>query len=98
MTPHDHPAPTSTDESAAPAAPGRRLRVAVIGTRGYPSFYGGFETAVRRLAPALADAGWEVTVYGRAGARPTTPSARPAPPRPTGPVAATAVIRASCDA
>lgn len=39
--------------------------VAVIGTRGYPSFYGGFETAVRRLAPALADRGWRVRVYGR---------------------------------
>lgn len=39
--------------------------VAVIGTRGYPSFYGGFETAVRRVAPALADRGWRVRVYGR---------------------------------
>ncbi|MFM8858002.1 MAG: glycosyltransferase [Actinomycetota bacterium] len=40
----------------------------MIGTRGYPSYYGGFETAVRRLAPYLVDAGWEVTVYGRPGA------------------------------
>ena len=39
--------------------------VAIIGTRGYPSFYGGFETAVRRVAPFLADEGWDVTVYGR---------------------------------
>lgn len=39
--------------------------VAIIGTRGYPSFYGGFETAVRNLAPYLAEAGWDVTVYGR---------------------------------
>lgn len=39
--------------------------VAVIGTRGYPSFYGGFETAVRRIAPALAERGWRVVVYGR---------------------------------
>lgn len=39
--------------------------VAVIGTRGYPSYYGGFETAVRKLAPYLADQGWNVTVYGR---------------------------------
>lgn len=45
----------------------RKPRVVVIGTRGYPSFYGGFETAIRRLVPALADAGWEVTVYGRPG-------------------------------
>lgn len=42
-------------------------RVAIIGTRGYPSYYGGFETAVRHLAPHFADAGWEVTVYGRPG-------------------------------
>ncbi|MCZ4068374.1 glycosyltransferase [Microbacterium sp. H37-C3] len=42
--------------------------MAIIGTRGYPSFYGGFETAVRRLAPYLADRGWAVTVYGRRGA------------------------------
>ena len=39
--------------------------VAIIGTRGYPSFYGGFETAVRKLAPYLADKDWNVTVYGR---------------------------------
>lgn len=42
--------------------------VAIIGTRGYPSFYGGFETAVRKIAPYLADHGWDVTVYGREGA------------------------------
>lgn len=42
--------------------------VAVIGTRGYPSYYGGFETAVRKLSPFLSDRGWDVTVYGRPGA------------------------------
>lgn len=42
--------------------------VAVIGTRGYPSYYGGFETAVRKLAPYLVQCGWDVTVYGRKGA------------------------------
>lgn len=42
-----------------------RKRVAIVGTRGYPSYYGGFETAVRHLAPYLADQGWEVTVFGR---------------------------------
>lgn len=41
--------------------------VAIIGTRGYPSYYGGFETAVRKLAPYLLDCGWDVSVYGRAG-------------------------------
>lgn len=49
--------------------------VAIIGTRGYPSFYGGFETLVRNLAPALADDGWQVSVYGRGGAtNPSDPS------------------------
>ncbi|SDQ21729.1 Glycosyltransferase involved in cell wall bisynthesis [Curtobacterium sp. UNCCL20] len=42
-------------------------QVAIIGTRGYPSYYGGFETAVRHIAPHLADEGWDVTVYGRPG-------------------------------
>ncbi|RLQ82671.1 glycosyltransferase [Mycetocola zhadangensis] len=42
--------------------------VAIIGTRGYPSYYGGFETAVRKLAPYLSSRGWDVTVYGRKGA------------------------------
>ncbi|MDV8069619.1 DUF1972 domain-containing protein [Rhodococcus sp. IEGM 1366] len=41
--------------------------VSIIGTRGYPSYYGGFETLVRRLAPYLADNGWDVSVYGRHG-------------------------------
>lgn len=42
-----------------------KKRIAIIGTRGYPSYYGGFETAVRKIAPYLADQGWDVTVYGR---------------------------------
>lgn len=49
--------------------------VAIIGTRGYPSYYGGFETAVRKIVPHLADAGWDVNVYGRAGAiKPVDPN------------------------
>lgn len=51
--------------------------VAIIGTRGYPSYYGGFETAVRKLAPHLAGRGWEVTVYGRPGAKTDDPSRDP---------------------
>jgi glycosyltransferase involved in cell wall biosynthesis len=43
------------------------MRIAIVGSRGYPSYYGGFETFVRRLAPALRDRGHEVTVYGRGG-------------------------------
>lgn len=52
--------------------------VAIIGTRGYPSYYGGFETAVRQLAPYLADRGWDVTVYGRPGTtKPGDPGQHP---------------------
>ena len=43
------------------------MRVAIVGSRGYPSYYGGFETFVRHIAPALRDQGHEVTVYGRGG-------------------------------
>jgi O-antigen/teichoic acid export membrane protein len=37
--------------------------VAFIGTRGYPSFYGSFETLVRKFAPFLADHGRDVKIY-----------------------------------
>lgn len=58
-----------SDSKAASSPPSaeRRPTVAIIGTRGYPSYYGGFETAVRKLAPYLADQGWDVVVYGRDG-------------------------------
>ncbi|MGK3649157.1 glycosyltransferase [Pseudarthrobacter enclensis] len=46
----------------------RQRTVAIIGTRGYPSYYGGFETAVRKLAPFLVDRGWDTVVYGRKNA------------------------------
>ena len=65
MSPRPRPSSGALDGEAPD---GRRPSVAVIGTRGYPSYYGGFETAVRRIAPALVDAGWDVTVYGRHGA------------------------------
>jgi glycosyltransferase involved in cell wall biosynthesis len=48
--------------------------VAIIGTRGYPSYYGGFETAVRKLAPYLVDHQWDVTVYGRSADTPLDPN------------------------
>jgi glycosyltransferase involved in cell wall biosynthesis len=53
--------------------------VAVLGTRGYPSYYGGFETAIRYIAPELANMGWDVTVYSRPGG--TRPSGQSADPR-----------------
>lgn len=45
----------------------RMLRIAVLGSRGYGSTYGGFETLVRYLAPYLRDRGHHVTVYCRQG-------------------------------
>lgn len=39
------------------------MRFAIVGSRGYPSYYGGFETLVRRLAPFLVRAGHSVVVY-----------------------------------
>src|SRR5579863_6883118 len=43
----------------------RRLRIAILGSRGFPSTYGGYETLVRRLAPYIVRAGHDVTVYCR---------------------------------
>ncbi|RMF69876.1 MAG: glycosyltransferase family 1 protein [Calditrichaeota bacterium] len=41
------------------------MKIAIMGTRGIPANYGGFETFAEELAPRLADKGHEVTVYGR---------------------------------
>jgi glycosyltransferase involved in cell wall biosynthesis len=43
------------------------MKLAILGSRGFPSTYGGYETLVRRLAPYLVQAGHDVTVYCRAG-------------------------------
>lgn len=42
-----------------------RPAIAIMGTRGFPSTYGGFETFVRHLAPYLRDGGADVSVYCR---------------------------------
>lgn len=39
--------------------------LAIMGIRGIPARYGGFETLAEELAPRLADRGHEVWVYGR---------------------------------
>jgi glycosyltransferase involved in cell wall biosynthesis len=49
------------------------MRIAMVGTRGVPARYGGFETCVEEVGVRLADAGHQVTVYCRTtadGARP----------------------------
>jgi glycosyltransferase involved in cell wall biosynthesis len=43
------------------------LRIAIIGSRGIPAGYGGFETFAQELAPRLVERGHEVTVYCRRG-------------------------------
>jgi glycosyltransferase involved in cell wall biosynthesis len=43
----------------------RRLRVAILGTRGVPASYSGFETCAEELGARLAARGHEVTVYCR---------------------------------
>ncbi len=49
----------------------RRLHVALVGSRGIPGRYGGYETLYSELAPRLVARGFEVTVY-----------CRTSPPRP----------------
>lgn len=39
------------------------MRLAILGTRGVPARYGGFETFAERLATGLASRGYDVTVY-----------------------------------
>lgn len=43
----------------------KSLRVALLGTRGVPAKYGGFETCVEELGRRLAERGHDVTVYCR---------------------------------
>lgn len=41
------------------------LKIAILGSRGYPYNYSGYETFVAELAPRLAQRGHQVTVYAR---------------------------------
>jgi len=49
------------------------VRIALVGTRGVPARYGGFETAVEEIGRRLAAAGHEVTVYCRSTGDPEQP-------------------------
>jgi len=46
-----------------------RLTIAMVGTRGVPAAYGGFETAVEEVGRRLADRGHDVVVYTRGSER-----------------------------
>jgi glycosyltransferase involved in cell wall biosynthesis len=48
------------------------MRIAILGTRGIPANYGGFETFAEELGARLAARGHEVTVYGRSHYVPTS--------------------------
>ena len=41
------------------------MRIAILGTRGIPANYGGFETFAEELSARLVERGHEVTVYCR---------------------------------
>lgn len=64
--------------STDPAAPSSvmALRIAMIGTRGVPAAFGGFETAVEEVGRRLVDRGHAVTVYCRS----RTSASGPVPP------------------
>ena len=48
------------------------MKIAILGTRGIPARYGGFETFAEELATRLVDRGHEVTVYCRSNNYPYT--------------------------
>ena len=41
------------------------MRIAILGIRGVPANYGGFETFAEQIGARLVERGHEVTVYGR---------------------------------
>lgn len=43
------------------------MKIALVGTRGIPAHYGGFETCAEELSKRLVKRGHEVWVYGRSG-------------------------------
>jgi glycosyltransferase involved in cell wall biosynthesis len=46
------------------------MRVAMVGTRGVPARYGGFETAIQEIGSRLVERGHEVLVYCRGAESP----------------------------
>ncbi len=55
----------STGEQGRRSGGSRPLRIAMMGTRGVPAAYGGFETAVEEIGRRLVDRGHSVLVYCR---------------------------------
>jgi glycosyltransferase involved in cell wall biosynthesis len=46
------------------------MRIAMLGTRGVPANYGGFETAIEEIGQRLVEQGHAITVYGRSTGEP----------------------------
>jgi glycosyltransferase involved in cell wall biosynthesis len=45
----------------------KKIKIAILGTRGVPAMYGGFETCAEEVSIELAKRGHSVSVYGRKG-------------------------------
>lgn len=58
-----HASPGTAPPHASPQT--ARLEIAMVGTRGVPAAYGGFETAVEEVGRRLAERGHRVRVYTR---------------------------------
>ena len=43
------------------------MKIAIIGTRGIPAKYGGFETFAEEISKRLVISGFDAVVYGRSG-------------------------------
>src|SRR4051812_43605157 len=67
----DHPMTTLQSAEPRHALPTAPLRIAMLGTRGVPAAYGGFETAIEEIGQRLVDQGHEITVYGRSTGKDT---------------------------
>jgi glycosyltransferase involved in cell wall biosynthesis len=64
-------APSPSALSAGPPlVAGRPARVALVGSRGIPGRYGGYETLAEELAVRLVERGWRVTVTCRSHSTP----------------------------
>jgi glycosyltransferase involved in cell wall biosynthesis len=59
------PAPVATSDSQPTMKAKRPLRIAMMGSRGIPASYSGFETCVEQLSVRLVERGHHVTVYCR---------------------------------
>ena len=59
--------PASIGPAAADGVTVRPMRIAILGTRGIPGSYGGFETFAEEFAGRLVERGHAVTVYCRSG-------------------------------